>query len=184
MTTLEIPLIARSRQEALAPELISEIETIHTALEEQFADFPVVSLHTISRFIKDGGKQATPDMITELMELLPEKYLKRIVSTTGDGYLLSMMVPDLGAEKLRLLTMRVDRELAAMPTQLLSVQPVTGMLALSSQLSDQMIRQMMISFLTVALLCPLFIGLWFGELKFVWIAFLPICCRYWPLVPG
>lgn len=173
MTTLEIPLIAKSKQEALSTELISEIETIHTTLEEQFADFPVVSLHTISRFIEDGGKQATPDMITELMELLPEKYLNRIVSTTGDGYLLSMMVPDLGAEKLRLLTARVDRELAAMPTQLLSIQPVTGMLALSSQLSDQMIRQLMISFLTVALLCPLLIGLWFGELKFVWIAFLP-----------
>lgn len=173
MTTLEIPLVATSKQEELSPEHVSDIETIHMTLEKQFPDFPVVSLHTIARFIATEGNQATPDAITELMELLPDKYLNRIVSTQGDGFLVSMMVPDLGAEKLRTIIARVENTLSAIPTKELSIQPVTGMLALSSQLSDQMIKQLMISFLTVAVLCPLLIGLWFGELKFVWIAVLP-----------
>lgn len=173
MTSLEFPVTIVDQQKPLSPQSLSEIGRIHEALESFDEGFAVTSVHTLVRFFQTQGQVPSLENLNEVLDLLPEQYLHRIISKNGDGYLLSVLVPDLGSEQLRRLSQRIWEEIASYSVSTIRISPPTGMLSLAAELSDDLIKQLVFSFLAAALACPLLIGLWFRRLDFALFAFLP-----------
>lgn len=173
MTALEIPIKAKDGVEKITEQQIKEMAEIHLAVESVMPNYSITSLYTIIQFLQSQGKSVSSENIIELLDFLPDQYLHRVINKSGTGFLVSVMVPDLGSEKLREIVHTIDAALTGIKTEHLVVGATTGMLSLSSALSDKMIKQLMISFMIAAVMCPVFIGLWYKNLKFTLFAIIP-----------
>jgi uncharacterized protein len=173
MTSLEFPISLAGPQKPLSAEALREVGQIHEAIESIEEVFAVTSIHTLNRFFQSQGHTPSLEDLNDVLELLPEQYLHRIVSKGNDGYLLSVLVPDYGSNKLRDLAEHIREKINGHHLSAIRIQRPTGMLALSAEMSDTLIRQLVFSFLAAALTCPLLIGLWFRRLDFALLAVLP-----------
>ncbi len=172
-SAIALPLRLNSEGALLTPETLSEIEQLHKAALSAAPGASVVSLHTIAEFLRSNGGKDTVEAVREVLDILPEHYLHRIVSRSGDALLLSVFVTDLRSSELRILSDTILTELNNVQTETLTIGTPTDALALSAFGSHEMILQLVISFAIVVILCPLLIGLWFGRMDFVVLAFLP-----------
>lgn len=174
MTSIEFPVAIAGRGDLLAAQQLAEIGRIHEALEEfENAAFAVTSVHTLSRFLQSHGASNSPENLNAVLEILPPQYLHRIIREDRDGYLLSVLVPDIGSERLIALSQRLWREIERHPTSAIDIAQPTGLLSLSAERSDKLIKQLVLSFLAAALACPLLIGFWFRRVDFAVFAIIP-----------
>ncbi|MEP2990111.1 MAG: MMPL family transporter [Parasphingorhabdus sp.] len=146
---------------------------VHQELEKAYPDNHIYSLHSLRRILLNSGEPADPDSIEILLDTLPDRMKAELIGLSESAFKLSFRVEDQPSPNIRQLTSAIEAQLKSTDTGHLTAEPITGLTALSAHLSDQMIKELTISFLIAAFACPLLIGLWFREWRYGLAAVLP-----------
>ncbi len=146
---------------------------VHEDLEQAYPDNHIYSLHSLRRILRDSSKPARPDDIAALLDKLPDRMKAELIGLRENAFKLSFRVQDQPSPDVRRLISAVEAQLDNIDKGQLYAEPITGLTALAAQLSDQMIKELTISFLIAAFACPLLIGLWFREWRYGAAAILP-----------
>ena len=171
--SIDIPLTANNDHQLLSPVYLQELGAIHEKLEATVSDAVVFSLHTLVRFLRSKGQEITQAKLEQILDQLPTHYRYRLIGRDGRTLLIGLRAPNYESSEIRVMTRQIEKVARGVDTPSLEVGNATGLLVLSSRLSDVMIRQLSISFLIAALVSPLLIGLWFRRVKFAVAALVP-----------
>ena len=136
----------------------------------------VVSLASLRDFWARPGAAAdaeAPPPVMEVLDQLPERFRARMIGHDGTRLQLLMLVPDNGSGAVAALARRIADTANRVPLEVLVPERPTGFLLMSAALSDNMIRQLTISFLIAALICPALIGAWYRRFDFALAAVVP-----------
>lgn len=173
ISSIDIPFALAPDLEPVSPTVLEEAQKIHTALEEMEGVHSVVSLQTIVRFLKAHDRPVNTTTVSDVLDLLPERYLHRIIGRDGKTLLFSAAVGNVDSQALRRFSEAITMKLAGMDFRALTPSRPTGLLTMGAHISDTMIRQLVVSFLIAAGVCSLLIGIWFRRLDFAVAAILP-----------
>ncbi len=152
---------------------IETLSRVHEDLEKAYPNNHIYSLHSLTRILLNSGEPARPDDIKALLDKLPDRMKAELIGLHENAFKLSFRVQDQPSPAVRQLISDVETRLETMDTGQLSTESITGLTALAAHLSDQMIKELTISFLLAAFACPLLIGLWFREWRYGVAAILP-----------
>jgi len=152
---------------------LDRLAGVHRRLEAAAEGREVVSLATVARWIApDGAADSAP--MARLLDDLPEAQRKRLLSRDGDVALIRVFTTDEGAAATRAL---VDRLAAAAGPEAedpdRSVGRPTGLLAMTSAISFDLILQLNACFVVAVAASGLFIMLWFRSVTFGLLALIP-----------
>ncbi len=170
MQSIDIPLRFEGPPTS---ETLADIRRIHTALAAAFPSNPVVSISTVADALDRRGEWPSWSNIQLALAPLPAFVSDSLISRNGDAALVRVMTSDSNAEDIRDLVEEIDTVTASISVQSLEVENAVGLTALAATLSDAMIRQLTVSFLLAALLCPIIIGFWYASWRFAVAAVLP-----------
>lgn len=146
---------------------------VHENLESAYPDNDIFSLHNLHRTLIESDEPAGPADMETLLAKLPDRMTAELTGLHGNSFKLSFRVQDQPAADVRRLIAAIEAQLENEDLKEFSAEPITGLTALAAHLSDQMIKELTISFLIAAFACPLLIGLWFREWRYGVAAILP-----------
>lgn len=171
--SLNIVLRHSGDDQLLSDHNLETLADVHNELEKNYPEHDVYSLHNLRRVLLKSGEEAEAGNITEFLDMLPGRAKAELIGLSENAFKISFRVSDQPAEVTRHMIADIENRLANRTTDELSVEPVNGPTALAAHLSDQMIKELTISFLIAAFICPILIGLWFREWRFGLAAVLP-----------
>lgn len=159
------PLLSNANLDALTK--------VHNTLERSYPDYDIYSLHNLRRAMQKTGDAGNAEDVTAFLDILPDRGRAELIGLQESAFKISFRIPDQPAQDTRRLIADIEAQLARTDTSKLTVEPINGITALAAHLSDQMIKELTISFLIAAFICPILIGIWFREWRFGLAAILP-----------
>ncbi len=173
MNTISIPMALTPGVALSDPRVFADLGAVAGALEDLKDVRSVVSLAALGPMLKTPGGQITTASFGAAIARLPPRFRRRLIAQNGRSLRVILLVPDIGSQRVSALVREVRRRLKNTSLQVLRPGRATGFLVMSSALSDEIIRQLTISFLIASLACPALIGLWYRRLDFALAAIVP-----------
>lgn len=163
----DTPLLSQANLDAL--------EQVHEGLEAAFPNTHINSLHVLREILRNSDEPYGSQGIADLLDELPERMRSELIGFNEDGFKISLRIEDQPSSQVRMIITDIEAILAKsdLDKSGLRAEPITGLTAMAAILSDQMIKELTISFLIAAFACPLLIGLWYREWRYGLAAVLP-----------
>ncbi|MEE9434808.1 MAG: MMPL family transporter [Sphingorhabdus sp.] len=171
--SLDIVLRSPDSKNLISNQNLDDLAKAHTAIEQSNPSQTVVSLHSIRRILSLDDTKAGPQEIKDFLDLLGPREKAEWIGNDQQAFRIKMMIGDRPSAEVRAMEKRIDTRLAKTELVNLRVEPTTGLLALAANLSDQMIRELAVSFLIAAVACTLLIAIWFRQWRFGLASILP-----------
>lgn len=173
MQSIDIPLRVAGGESGITTSALDDLRRVHAELATRFPDHPVRSAADVAEVLEAREEWPSWNNVQLALASLPAVVSDSLVSRSGDTLIIRLMTADNHAEETRALIEAADAAAASVSIQSARVEPATGLTVLAANLSDAMIRQLAISFLIAALLCPLIVGLWHRRWQYGVAAILP-----------
>jgi predicted RND superfamily exporter protein len=173
MQSIDVSFRIGDGSAAISAATLDDMTLIHERLEAALPQANIVSLETMRRSLEARGEWPSANNINLALLPLPESLADSLVARDESALLVRVMVDDAHSETIRALAQQIGEIAADVDTEILQLESVTGLPVLAAQLSNVMIKQLVISFLVAALACPLLIGLWYRRWRFGVGAILP-----------
>lgn len=182
---IDLPLHDIMPDGRVSEAALAAIGRVHEAAEDIRPGDPVVSLWAVARWLSPERPAAAADRIAGLLAYMPDELRLRFVSRDGTGAQVRVFVRDEGARVIEPVTRELSRAATdALQAQELQTQELqtrdragevraTGLLALSSQIAGETIRQLSVSFAVAAALSCILIAVWFRSVALGLIALVP-----------
>ncbi len=171
--TLDVILRPENGGELLSAENQEALGNAHEALAARFPGNPIISLHSLRQKLNPDDTPAGEAAMSELLDFLPERARAELLGWDENGFKIAMRIGDLPSAEIRELGRGIEAELSKLGDGPLAAEEINGLSALAAYRSDDMIRELTISFLIAAFVCPLLVGLWFREWRYSIAAILP-----------
>lgn len=173
ISSIDIPITLPAGKHAWDADVLAELARLHAKLETIPDISAVLSLDTLARQLDTSDQRPVAVALKDVLDQLPGRFRNRMTDDAGTSLQIMLLTGDQGSQAILALVDRINDVIeAAAPVILQPGQP-TGFLAMSASLASSMIRQLTVSFMIAALICPLLIGLWFRRLDFALAATVP-----------
>jgi predicted RND superfamily exporter protein len=173
ITTIDIPVRVAAGTDRLSPEVLNDLTRLHDDLEHVEGVEGVISLVSLIRQIDVPDGEARETRIQEILDQLPGRFRNRMLGEDAGNLQIMLLVKDSGSSEVLAVRDRAVAVLEQDASTVLQAGDPTGFLVMSAELSSVMIRQLTVSFLIAALICPFVIALWFRRLDFALAAVVP-----------
>ncbi len=173
ITTVSMPLTLNAGRHATDDAVALDLAAVHHALGGIDGVAGVTSVLNVLDAIAPGIQRDRALTVAQSLELVPNRLKDRVLSHDGRTVQVNLRVPDRGSQFIEAMVRDIDQTMSTVKLSSMRAGRPTGFLVMSSQLSDNMIRQLTISFLIAALSCPALIGIWFRRLDFALAAIVP-----------
>ena len=173
ITSIDIPIEVRAGHAPLDPAVLDELAVLAGDLKSVDGVEGVISLDILARQIKAGTPAEMATSLEDILSQMPGRFKHRMISEDGTSLQVMLLVKDGGSEMVLSQVAAVTEVLQQAKLTILKPGVPTGFLVMSAKLSSAMIKQLTVSFLIAALICPVLIGLWFRRLDFGLAATIP-----------
>ncbi|NOX72641.1 MAG: MMPL family transporter [Alphaproteobacteria bacterium] len=173
INNINIPLTLKTGVAITDQAVFDDLAKLHAAVAPLGGIRAVVSLNNLKELVSDSAGRIDTAALTRLLEQMPERFRSRLIGLSGSDLQLVALVPDKGSQVTDALAAAIERTVQSLDLQALTAGRPTGFLVMSSALTDDMIKQLTISFLIAALACPALIGFWYRRLDFGLAAIVP-----------
>jgi len=169
-----LPLTAKNAAtDLLTPETLSELFAAHKAASSAFPRHGVISLNTVRDMLSSQSKDGEPAYLRDFLDRAPQPVKDALVGRSGNMFVLTLMTGDDHSANIASQSQELWATVNRLEFEHLEAERPTGLLSMSAEMSDVMIRELVTSFLIAASLCCLLIGLWFRQLRYGVAAIIP-----------
>lgn len=160
-------------KDLISNENLGELSKAHALLTESFPENTIFSLESIRELQGPSRDENTQEELEALLDVLPVTVRSALLQNDQNAFVMSLLVKDEHSEKIREMSARMHQVLGSDNFQHLAVGQPTGLPAMAAHMSDVMIKELIISFLITALLCPVIIGFWYRNVAYGLASILP-----------
>jgi len=171
--TISIPMRLKAGHDLSDPAVMADLGAVRKALVSLPEIRAVVSLASLKPLMQGRDGTVQPERFNAVLKAFPARLRARLVRGDRRAVQVVLLVPDIGSQHVARLTQKIGKAVGGLRLSALVAGRPTGFLVMSSALSDEIIRQLTISFLIAALACPALIGVWFRRIDFGLAAIVP-----------
>lgn len=162
------------------PQSLSVIRTVAEIAQATLPDAGISSFDDLVRWIGDPEEISGFFRARSVFEDLSPSQQFRLISDDQSTALVRVFLPDRGARETQAILADLQSAFEANPLTRDAVQPPTGLLAMSAQISLGMIRHLNVSFSIAVIAAGIFVAIWYRSLGYGLLALvpnvLPIAC--------
>jgi predicted RND superfamily exporter protein len=147
-----LPVPISGTGEGLSGADIARINQYHRAIETALAPRPVVSLATAARWFSPGDPEQSAEPIVKLLDQIPQRARRRLLSDDMKTALISVRIPDNGSVNMLALVGRLEDAIAGLPAGSASPPRATGLSVMSAKTGEWMIGRLNYSLLAAVVM--------------------------------
>lgn len=150
-----------------SPEVLVEIGTLQTAIEQALPNNPVFSIALLAGWAApDSNSQSQADALESLFQQLSPTTQRRLLNESGNIALVRVQTADHGATLTKTAIRDTQKSYENLSFNHIGVLEPTGLLPMSAVVGSSMIKHMNISFLLAVIFSGILIALWFGHWRY------------------
>ena len=157
-----------------APETLTVIAAVQSAMEKQAGVGNVWSLETLRRWLSEKTGKADSATLKSYVDVLPYQLVRRFIAADNDAVIVTGRIPDIDASKLLPVVDAFNKSLDEIRAQNPNYKiSVTGLAVIAARNSASMIDKLNLGLTAEFLLVAIFIGIAFRSIVVLFASILP-----------